>query len=62
MTGYAFRVTGWLFVAAALMLWLGWTLLPARPAAFFSPQIFGEIRAVYRRWIWGTGSTSSAIW
>lgn len=52
MTAFAFRVTGWLFLGAALMLWLGWSLLPVRPAAFFTPRVFGEIRAVYRRWIW----------
>jgi hypothetical protein len=52
MTGFAFRVTGWLFLAAGLMLWLGWALLPVRPGAFFQPRVFGEIRAVYRRWIW----------
>lgn len=52
MTELALQVTGSLFAAAAVMLWLGRALLPARPAAFFEPRLFAEIRAVYRRWIW----------
>lgn len=52
MTGFALRITGTLFVAAGAMLWLGWMLLPVRPAAFFLPGQFAEIRTVYRRWIW----------
>jgi hypothetical protein len=52
MTGFVLKVAGSLFVAAAAMLWLGWTLLRVRPAGFFLPQQFAEIRADYRRWIW----------
>jgi hypothetical protein len=52
MSPFAFRTTGWLFVLAAAMLWLGWVLLPARPGAFFVLSDFAAIRATYRRWIW----------
>lgn len=52
MTDFTSRVTGWLFVAAAATLWLGWVLLPARMGAFFRPRDFAAIRASYRRWIW----------
>lgn len=52
MASFPLQVTGWLFVTAAAMLWLGWWLLPARPGAFFLPHDFGAIRARYRLWIW----------
>jgi hypothetical protein len=52
MTAFALKVSGTLFVAAAVMLWMGWTLLGARPGAFFLPRQFAAIRADYRRWIW----------
>jgi hypothetical protein len=52
MTAFVLKVAGSLFAAAAIMLWLGWTLLRVRPAGFFLPWQFGEIRADYRRWIW----------
>lgn len=52
MTAFGLKVCGSLFVAAAAMLWLGWTLLRVRPLGFFLPRQFAEIRADYRRWIW----------
>jgi len=52
MTAFALKMSGALFVAAAVMLWLGWTLLRVRPSGFFVPRQFAAIRADYRRWIW----------
>lgn len=52
MTDLASGITGWLFVAAALMLWTGWTLLPVRPGKFLQPEIFAAVRARFRPWIW----------
>ena len=52
MTAFVLKVAGSLFVAAAVMLWLGWTLLRVRPVGFFLPGQFAEIRIDYRRWIW----------
>ena len=52
MSAFELKVAGSLFVAAAAMLWLGWTMLRVRPTAFFLPPQFAEIRADYRRWIW----------
>jgi hypothetical protein len=52
MTAFVLKVAGSLFVAAALMLWLGWTLLRVRPVGFFLPRQFAGIRVDYRRWIW----------
>ncbi len=43
MTNITTQVTGWLFVAAATMLWLGWVLLPARIDGFFLPRDFGGV-------------------
>jgi hypothetical protein len=45
-------VTGGLFLAAALMLWLGWILLPVRIGPFLAAGDFAAIRASFRRWIW----------
>jgi hypothetical protein len=52
MPPFVLRIAGSLFVAAALMLWLGWTLLRVRPVGFFQPRQFAGIRSDYRRWIW----------
>ncbi len=52
MTAFVLKVAGSLFVAAAIMLWLGWTLLRVRPVGFFLPRQFAQIRGEYRPWIW----------
>jgi hypothetical protein len=49
---FAARFTGGAFVAAALMLWLGWFLLPVRPGTFFAPEVFGQIHSHFHFWIW----------
>lgn len=52
MAAFPLMITGWLFLAAAATLWLGWTLLPHQPGGFFQPGDFGAIRGRYRLWIW----------
>jgi hypothetical protein len=52
MTRFAAEVTSGLFIAAALMLWAGWTLLPVRIGPFLRVDDFAAIRRVFRRWIW----------
>jgi hypothetical protein len=52
MGNLAPQVTGWAFITAALMLWLGWVLLPVRPGPFFDSRDFARIHACFRRWIW----------
>ena len=49
---FASRFTGAAFIAAALMLWLGWFLLPVRPGTFFVPDDFGRIHEQFHFWIW----------
>jgi len=49
---FAPRFTGAAFVAAALLLWLGWFLLPVRPGTYFEPETFGRIHEQFRFWIW----------
>ncbi len=49
---FAPRFTGGAFVAAALMLWLGWFLLPVRIGTFFAPEVFGQIHEHFHYWIW----------
>ncbi len=49
---FASRFTGGAFVAAALMLWFGWFLLPERIDTFFAPEVFGGIREHFHFWIW----------
>ena len=52
MNDLATGVTGWLFVAAAAMSWLGWTLLPAKVGPFFEAADFERVRSRLRLWIW----------
>jgi hypothetical protein len=52
MNPLAQQVTGWLFVAGALMLWLGWVLLPVRLGTFFDARDCSRVFACFRRWIW----------
>ena len=52
MSSLAPQVAGWTFVAAALMLWLGWVLLPVHLGTFFDAKDFPRIHACFRRWIW----------
>ena len=49
---FASRFTGGAFVAAALMFWLGWFLLPVRIGTFFTPEAIGQIHDHFRFWIW----------
>jgi hypothetical protein len=52
MTRFAAELTGGLFLAAAMMLWLGWALLPVRVGPYPEPGVFPAVRNVFRRWIW----------
>ena len=52
MNDYEFNVTGGIFLASASMLWLGWTLLPAKLGDYFITADFGAVRAHRRAWIW----------
>src|SRR5436305_6642759 len=45
-------VTGWLFLAGALMLWGGWVLLPRRVGMFFRGDDFPAIGAHLLLWLW----------
>lgn len=45
-------VTGWLFLVAAVMLWLGWVLMPVHIGTFFEPGNFAAIHDHLHLWIW----------
>jgi len=49
---YSTGVTGWLFIACALMLWGGWVLLPFHIGTFFKPDDFAAVHAHFHWWIW----------
>jgi hypothetical protein len=49
---FALRLTGGAFIAAGLMLWCGWILLPVRIGTFFAPEVFGQIHDQFHFWIW----------
>ncbi len=51
-SSFSSRFTGGSFVAAALMYWLGWLLLPVRIGTFFEPGVFGGIHDHFHFWIW----------
>lgn len=52
MNELTIAVIGWLFVAAAAMLWLGHTLLPARLGTFLVPGDFARVHRRLHLWIW----------
>lgn len=52
MTSFATDITGWLLIAAAAMLWGGWTLLPVRIGAFFHWDDFPRVHRRLHLWIW----------
>jgi hypothetical protein len=52
MNDFATQVTGWLFIASAFMLWLGWTLMPVHLGPFFTMGDFSRVHSSLRRWIW----------
>jgi hypothetical protein len=45
-------VSGWFFVAGAVMLWGGWMLLPRRVGMFFQSDDFPAIGARLQLWLW----------
>jgi len=52
MTSLSTNVTGWLLIAAAAMLWVGWTLLPVRIGTFFHGDDFPRVHRRLHLWIW----------
>lgn len=52
MSNFETSLTGGLFLAAALMLYLGWILLPVKIGNYFVPTDFAAVRAHRRVWIW----------
>ena len=45
-------LTGGLFLASALMLYLGWLLLPVKIGKFFVQTDFAAVFSCRRKWIW----------
>jgi hypothetical protein len=52
MRDFTTDVTGWLFVAGALMLWGGWILSPRRVGMFFREDDFPAIGDRLFLWLW----------
>ena len=49
---FSTKVTGGSFIAAGLMLLLGWILLPTHIGTFFQPEDFAAVHAQWSFWIW----------
>jgi hypothetical protein len=49
---FACRFAGGAFVAAGLMLSLGWLLLPVHIGTYLEPGVFGQIQQRFHFWIW----------
>jgi hypothetical protein len=49
---FASRFAGGAFVAAGLMLALGWLLLPVHIGTYFDPSVFARIHEHFHFWIW----------
>ncbi len=52
MTDLSVEVTGGLLIASALMLNLGWTLLPVKLGVFLKVEDFSNVHSRLRTWIW----------
>ncbi len=46
------QITGWGFIAAAVLFWLGWMLLPVKIEPFFKSSDFADVFAQFHLWIW----------
>jgi len=46
------RFTGWSFIAAGVLFWGGWMLLPHRIGTYFVPEDFVGVREHLHVWIW----------
>lgn len=46
------RFTAGAFIAAALLLWLGWALLPTKIGKFLAPDDFANIGEHLHLWLW----------
>ncbi len=49
---FARKIVGGAFLAAAVMLWGGWVLLPHHIGTFFQPGDFAAVAARLHLWIW----------
>jgi hypothetical protein len=49
---FSTNLTSWLLIVAALMLWLGWVLLPVKIGVFFETGDFAAVSEQWRFWIW----------
>lgn len=49
---FSTKLTGWTFIAAALMLWGGWMLMPHHIGVFFQPEDFPAVYEHLRLWLW----------
>ena len=52
MTDVTYMVTGSMFLADAVMWWLGWILLPTKIGAFFVASDFAAVDRRFQIWIW----------
>jgi hypothetical protein len=52
VTDVTYMVTGSMFLAGAVMWWLGWILLPAKIGAFFVVSDFAAVDRRFQIWIW----------
>ena len=49
---FSTRFTAWSFVAAAIMFWGGWMLMPTHIGTFFEPDDFARVHESFDLWIW----------
>ena len=48
---FSTNLTSWLFIIAAVMLWLGWVLLPVKLGVFFETGDFAAVAEKFHFWI-----------
>ncbi len=49
---FSTNLTSWLLIVSALMLWLGWMLLPVHVGTYFEEGDFAAIHEQWHLWVW----------
>jgi hypothetical protein len=52
LSDFSTRFMAWSFVAAAIMFWGGWMLMPTHIGTFFEPDDFASVYESLHLWIW----------
>ena len=49
---FAIQFSGWSFITAGTLFWLGWIMLPHHIGIYFKPKDFEKVQKKFHFWIW----------